>query len=155
MSRFVIGVDIDASQANSEIDALQAKVDTTVQKWREQRRDIYMQLSELNRGLGLMIQTVRMAARATGQTIPDYANAAFAMIQSTTSILLATSVAYKATGVLAGAGLALAAFAYGFNTVQSALIIARSEQLQEDFANIVSELGRLQREVQGPLRYTM
>ena len=172
MSNVTIGIDIDDTQANEKLVTLQTKIDAQVQQWSEERKlittelmttnieidntvrdwkirrqEIYMQLSEFNRAVGLTIQTVRLAAQVTGQTIKPYQNAALNMISSTTSMMLATSAAMSLTGFLAAAAVALAAFAFGFNMVQSAHIIATSEELQNDFANIVAQFKALEKEV--------
>lgn len=138
------GMNIDDSQAEAELADLQSKIDRTVEDWRRKRSEIYIQLSELNRSVGLIIQTVRMAAESTGQTIKPYQNAMLNMISSTTSIMLATSAAMGATTILAGAALALAAYAYGFNMAQSAYIIVTSEELKRDIDNIAAQLRALE-----------
>lgn len=164
-----IGIDIDDTQANQKLVSLQTKVDRQVQQWQKQERlittelvttnaaiddtfekmrirrlEILSQLSALNQSMGLMIQAVRMGAEATGQTIKPYQSAVLNMIQSTTSIMLATATAMNTTGILAGAGIALAAFAYGFSMVQSANIIATSEDIQKDIDAIVERLRGLE-----------
>jgi hypothetical protein len=175
-SNITIGVDVDDTQANQKLITLQTKVDeqvqqwnqqfkltqteitttntaidTTVQQWRIKRLEIQAQLSALNQSIGLLIRAVRLGAEATGQTIKPYQNAILNMIQSTTSIMLATSAAMQASGVLALAGLVLAGFAYGFSMVQTANIMATSEELQRDFDDIIARLRELENQGRMPL----
>jgi len=151
--RVTIGIVVDDTEAQAQLEGLQDKVDTTVTKWKTQRAIIMSQLQEVNRGIGLALQAVRMAVRATGQTLDPMQSAALALVGSTSSIIISTAIALAAgsLGLLAGAALALAAFAYGFELAQTAKILAEFMTLHGKFDAMDMTLSRLTRMPPGGL----
>ena len=124
----------------------QAAIDTQAAEWRTKRQQILLEMHSINLGIGLMVQTVRMAVRATGQTLDPIQSALLSMVSSTSSLIIATATAMAAgsLGLLAGAALALAAFAWGFQLAQTAKIQADMEKFKGDFAEANMRLARVE-----------
>jgi hypothetical protein len=142
----IIPLTIDDSDMNAKVAAQQSAIDTQAEDWRRKRNEILLQMHSINLGIGLMVQTVRMAVRATGQTLDPIQSALLSMVSSTSSLIIATATAMAAgsLGLLAGAALALAAFAWGFQLAQTAKIQADMEKFKGDFAAANARLARIE-----------
>ena len=151
--KVTIAIDVDSTEAEVELSTLQERIDTQVEDWRFKRQMIINQLQEINRGIGLAIQAVRMAVKATGQTLDPMQSAALALIGSTASIIVTTSIALAmgSLGILTGVALALAAFAYGFQIAETAHTIAEFMALREKFEGMDTSLAKMQRNIPGGL----
>ena len=136
----------DDSDIVSKMAKNQAGIDKQNADWRRQRQQTLLEMHSLNLGISLMIQTVRMAVRATGQTLDPLMNAMLSMVSSTSSLIIATATAMAASslGLLAGAAIALAAFAVGFQLAQTAKIAVDMQALIDDFAAANARLARME-----------
>ena len=141
--KVTIAIDVDTTEAETELLTLQERVDAQVNDWRIKRQMIINQLQEINRGIGLVMQSIRMAVRATGGALDPMQSALLALIGSTTSIIVTTAVALAMAsfGLLTGVALALAAFAYGMNLSQTAKVFADFIAVQERFASIEAQIN--------------
>lgn len=124
----------------------QAAIDRQGEEWRAKRQQILLEMHSMNLAIGLIVQTVRQVVRATGQTLDPIQSALLSMVSSTSSLIIATATAMAAgsLGILAGAALALAAFAYGFQIAQTIKIQADMEKFKGDFAEANARLIRLE-----------
>jgi len=136
---------LDDTDVQAKLAKNQEAIDAQAADWRSKRNQILLEMHAINQGIGLMIQSIRLAVKATGQALDPVANALLSLISSTSSIIIATATALAAgsLGVLTGAALALAAFAYGFSLAQTAKVIAESESLKAAFAGINARLDKL------------
>lgn len=143
-----ITITADTTQAEIEMQALQAKIDAQQREWQQRRREILAQMRDIGIGIQIMIQTIREVVRATGQTLSPIQSAMLALISSTTSLIIATATALVTgtVGLLAGAALALAAFAWSFQLTTTAILIARSDEAKAALAAIQSQLSKIQRD---------
>ena len=140
--KVTIALNIDSTDADTELSTLQERIDAQVDDWRIKRQMIINQLQEINRGISLVMQSVRMAVRVTGGALDPIQSALLALIGSTTSIIITTAVALAMSsfGLLIGVSLALAAFAYGMNLSQTAKVIADFIAVQERFASVEAQI---------------
>ncbi len=139
----------DDSDMESKLAKNQAAIDQQGEDWRRQRQQTLLEMHSINLGISTMIQTIRMVVRATGETLTPMQNASLSMIQSTTSLIIATATAMAASslGILAGAALALAAFAVGFQLAQTAKVFADMEKVKADFAASDARLAAMAKTV--------
>jgi len=135
----------DDSDMTGKLAKNQAAIDAQAADWRSKRSQILLEMHSINLGIGLMVQTVRMAVKATGQTVTPIQNALLSMVTSTSSLIIATATAMAASslGLLTGAALALVAFAYGFSLAQTAKIYADMEKFKSEFAASDARLARM------------
>ncbi len=140
---------MDDSDAEAKVAKQQQAIDTQAAEWTAARRQILLEMHAINLSISLMVQTVRMAVRFTGQTLTPIQNALLSMVSSTSSLIIATATAMAAgsLGLLVGAALALAAFAYGFQLAQTAIIYAGMEKVKADFAASDARLANLARTI--------
>lgn len=144
----------DDSDMQEKLVKNQAAIDAQAAEWRAKRQQILMEMHSINLGIGLIIQSIRMTVRVTGQTMDPVANALLSMVSSTTSIIIATATAMAASslGILTGAALFLSAYAWAFSLAQSIKILEQSEELKASFADInarLAEMESVQRRPQG------
>lgn len=134
------------SDVTTKLAQNQSAIDAQAADWRSKRNQILLEMHAINQGIGLMIQSIRMAVRVTGQALSPIQNALLSMISSTTSIIIATATALAAgsLGLLTGAALVLAAAAYGFQLAQTARIIEQSEEMKVAFAAIDARLRSIE-----------
>ena len=139
----------DTTEAESQIKALDAQVDETVGKWKASRQEIINGLSSLNQSINYTFQALRLAARATGQTIAPIHNALMGVISGTTSLMLATAtlISAESFGVLAGVGVALAAFALGFQIAETAKLTAEMIAAREGIAEVENSVQVLRSQI--------
>ena len=151
--KVTIAIDVDTTEAETELLTLQERVDAQVNDWRIKRQMIINQLQEINRGISLAIQALRMAIKATGQALDPMQSALLALIGSTASIIITTSIALAMAsfGLLVGVALALAAFAYGMQIAETAKAVSTFLSLKEKFGSMDADIARLQRNIPGGL----
>ena len=124
----------------------QAAIDRQAADWTAKRQQILLEMHSLNLGINLMVQTLRLVVRATGQTLDPIQGALLSMVSSTSSLIIATATAMAASslGILAGASVVLASFAWSFQLVQTAKIWADMEKFKGDFQAINLRLARME-----------
>lgn len=137
----------DDSQAQAKVSELQQKIDQQQQEWALIRRETIQQMNEINRGINMTIQAVRLTARYTGQALDPVFNSLLTLVSSTVSLVIATAtmIAASSLGILAGVALTLAAAAYAYQLGQTARLIADSEEIKEKFARVDAQLADLGR----------
>jgi hypothetical protein len=137
---------MDDSDVQEKLAKNQSAIDRQMEYWRIARLEILREMAEVNRGISLMIQSIRLTVQATGQTLNPTQQALLGMVSSTSSLIISTATALTvgSLGLLSGAALALAAFAYSFNLIQSAAIIADFEGYKLDFAALTDRLTQLE-----------
>ena len=136
----------DDSDTQEKLSKNQAMIDAQTADWRSKRNQILLEMHAIQQGIGLIIQSIRLTVRISGQVLSPVQNALLSMISSTTSIIIATATAMTASslGLLAGAALALAAGAWVFSMGQSARVIAQAEETRAAFAAINARLAEME-----------
>lgn len=137
---------MDDSDPVAKLAKNQGGIDRQEAEWSAARQKILLEMHSMNLAIGLIVQTVRQVVRATGQTLDPIQSALLSMVTSTSSLIIATATAMAAgsLGILAGAALALAAFAYGFQIAQTVKIQADMEKFKGDFAEANARLMRME-----------
>ena len=143
--------DSGAEGPPAKIDKNQAGIDEQQARWAATRQQILLEMHSLNLGIGMLVQSLRMVARVTGETLNPMENALLTMLSSTASLMVATATAMAAgsLGLLAGAALVLMAAAYGLQVGQTIELTMKYQALRKDFAGINARLAQLQRRPMG------
>jgi hypothetical protein len=139
-----IDVLVNTAQAEASLNDLQSRVDDTVQGWRIKRSDIMKGLSEVNQFINIVGRLAARTTDAVGSAILKIIQSFLATVNATFSLAIATAAMYTSTGVLAGVGAALAAFAAGYSIGQTAAIIQTQGAMITKFAEIRSRLSSLE-----------
>lgn len=138
-------VDVDLKEGEAKVLTLQQKIDQQQRDWEERRREILQQLNDIGRGINLTIQAVRTTARLTGATLSPMYNALLSLVSSTTSLVLSTAtiLAASSLGVLAGVSIAISTAALTFSAIQTAKLIADSEEFKGILEGIEQQLANI------------
>ena len=134
-----VGAIIDPS-----VPAAQAALDETIRKAKEARRELMSSINTVLVSTQYMVSAVRLAVRATGNTLDPMQNAALTMVQSAVSAALAMAGLYAATGVLAAIGFTLAIMAAEISFVKSAEIMAKFAVSRERLDALDAQLSRIE-----------
>lgn len=138
-------VDVNLTEGEAKVTSLQERIDQQQRDWEEKRREILQQMNAIGRGINLTIQAVRTTARLTGQALSPMYNALLSLVGSTTSLVLSTAtiLAASSLGVLAGVSIAISTAAITFSAIQSAKLIADSEDFKNIIAGIEQQLANI------------
>lgn len=131
---FVLRILADTSQFDAEVDRMGKVVDEMTQRWSHARQDMINGLSAMNQAINYTFQSLRLVAKSTGQVITPIQSALMGVISGTTSLMLSTATLLSAQsfGLLAGVGVALAAYALGWNIAETIKLSGLIEKIQED-----------------------
>lgn len=143
----LIFLGIDSTQAEAELDSLDARIDTTFREWDRTRSEIMRGMSYVNQAIGLVVRMAGKVIDETGRSMLQVIQSLFSTVAATTNVMLAAAGGYISTGVLAPVGLALMAFAAGFNAGQTAALIQKQAELQAEFSNIGRRIGAVERKI--------
>lgn len=138
-----VHVTMDDSDIQAKLAKNQGAIDAQAADWRSKRNQILLEMSSINMGISMMVQSIRMVARITGQTLDPIQGALLGMVTSTASLMVAMATALATTGIMAGAALILAAAAWSMQVGQTIKIYEDFEKLKGDFADIDRRLAEM------------
>ena len=149
MSDVSISFLFDTTLAEAQLAEMQGKIDAQQADWAQKRREMLTELRNIAMGINLVVQTIRMAVRVTGQVLSPLYNALLSLVSSVTSVIIATATAMAAgsLGLLTGAALALAGIAFELQLITTVKIIAAQEETQAAFASINARLAQMHQQV--------
>ena len=141
--RVTIHIDVDATQAEAEIDAVKAQADAVTKQWKIDRAILIQQVREGFTLISQMWSTFRQGMALFGQQIDPFFGALVGMVLSTTSMLISSATAISATVLGAPVGAILFGVAIGFNILSLGKLVADKAATMGMFDNINQEISRM------------
>lgn len=148
-----IGLEVDSSQVNTELDAIQKKADAVTKKWADDHRAILTSMSKVGRAITAGINAYRRVLRALNISLDPAQEAILTLIVSSVSSMYQIALAFSSTGIGIVAGAIFAAAATGLNIGATAAYLqdmSRSRQAMDDalaavasIADFATAIGRI------------
>jgi len=141
--RVTIHIDVDATQAEAEIDAVKAQADAVTKQWKIDRAILIQQVREGFTLISQMWSTFRQGMALFGQQIDPFFGALVGMVLSTTSMLISSATVLTSTVIGAPLGVILLGVAIGFNILSLGKLVADKAATMGMFDNINQEISRM------------
>lgn len=141
MTDVTITVGVDATQAQAELEQLEAQTDAVVRDWAEKRRTILSQVREAFYSVQSLISSFRMALSLFGDQIHPFYDALFSIVASTVSLLLSVAAAFTSSVILSPYAVVIAGIAIGLNILTWGKLVADKAAIMASFADMKAQLS--------------
>ena len=121
-----------ASQAFSEVNQVNSWINRLTRFWAHTKRKIMKEGRTLLRGIGSLINSVKLTIRAVGGTLDPAMEAILTMVLSTIAAMTSISLAYAAGGPLAWPAMILAAAGLGIAIGTQAAVLQHGDKITRD-----------------------
>jgi hypothetical protein len=140
----IIDVLVNTATAEAELESLGGKIDSTVATWKAHRTDIMLGINAVNQMIMITARLASNTADEVGRAMLKTMQSLMAVVNATTSAMIAVAAAYMSTGVLAGIGAIVAGFAAGFSMGQSVIILGEQAKILADIQHIRQRLDSIE-----------
>lgn len=121
-----------SSQAFSEINEVNSWINRLTRLWAKTKRTIMKEGRTLLRGIGSLINSVKLTIRAMGGTLDPAMEALLSMVLGTIAAMTSISLAYAAGGPLAWPSMILAAAGLGIALGTQTAVMIQGDKINRD-----------------------
>lgn len=131
---------VDTSEANVQLDEVEARVDEVTREWAARRTSIYTEVREAFRIISSLMSSFRQALSLFGQQIDPFFSALVGMVISTTSMLISVGTTLVGTGIGATVGAIVLGIAIAFNILTTIKLIADQKEIVAAFRDMMANV---------------